>query len=562
MRAAARRLVPPAVLVLVACLSCQSAQRADIVFHNGIVWTGTDAPGVTAVAVAGERIVYAGADDGALRLRGAGTRVVDLEGRLLLPGLVDAHAHLHNLGAQLGEVSLVGTTSAGAVRERVLAAQAAAAPGAWIHGRGWDQNDWPATGFPTWRDLAGTDANPVYLDRVDGHAVWLNRAALDACGITRATPDPPGGRVVRDARGEPTGILIDNAEALVLAHLPEPTAEAIDANLRRAIRACNRVGLTGVHDAGTSAEVLASLRRIAAAGGLTLNVYAMLDSGEPAVMHAALRAGAGDEFGGRLVTRSVKLRADGALGSRGAALLAPYDDDPGNSGLAVTAPESLYAWTVAAIRHGFQPATHAIGDGANRMMLDIYERALAATGARDARPRIEHCQIVAVEDLPRFARLGVIASMQPTHATSDMPWAARRVGDARLRGAYAWRTLLASGAQLAFGSDAPVESIDPLWGIYAAVTRRDHNGDPRGGWLPGECVNVAEALSGFTAGAAYAAFDEADGGTIAVGKRADLTVIDRDILTGPPEAILDARVRMTVMRGEIVFDRAESGTED
>ncbi len=530
------------------------AEAADLIFRGGVVWTGTDARGVTCVAVRGERIVYAGDVAGGEKLRGEGTRVVDLRGGLLVPGLVDAHVHMKNLGVLLGEVSLVGTTSAAAVAALVRDAQQSSPPGTWIHGRGWDQNDWDEKAFPTWRELAGTEANPVYLDRVDGHAVWLNRTALDACGITRETPDPEGGRIVRDTAGNPTGVLVDNAESLVDAVVPRPSAEELDAILRRAIDGCNRAGLTGVHDAGTGSAVLESLRRLHAAGDLTLNVYAMLDSDEPDMVRAAMRAGPAEECGGRLVVRCVKLRADGALGSRGAALLADYDDEAGNAGLVVTPAESLLAWTVATLEHGFQAATHAIGDRGNRIALDAYAGALDRVPTNDSRPRIEHCQILAPADIPRFARLGVIASMQPTHATSDMPWVEARIGVNRMEGAYAWRSLADAGAVLVFGSDAPVESIDPLWGIYAAVTRQDHAASPPGGWLPEERVDVGEALRAFTAGAAFAAFDERRAGTIAAGMRADLTVIDRDITSIPPLEILNARAVMTVVRGKIVYE--------
>ena len=287
----------------------------------------------------------------------------------------------------------------------------------------------------------------------------------------------------------------------------------------------------------------------------------MLDSEYPNLVRDGFRAGPREEFGGRLVVRAVKLRADGALGSRGALLIAPYDDDPANSGLVVTPRDSLLAWSVAALRHGFQPATHAIGDGGNRMILDVYQAALAEVAARDARARVEHCQILDPADLPRFASLGVVASMQPTHATSDMPWAAVRVGEERLRAAYAWRSLLSSGAHLAFGSDAPVESVDPLWGIYAAVTREDHDGNPPGGWRPGERITVQEALEAFTSGAAYAAFDETRGGVIAPGMRADLTVIGTNLLSCAPAEILSARVVMTLVRGRVVYQAGRAGED-
>ncbi len=545
------------VWILFLLQSCAPGERADIIFRNGIVWTGTGAQDVTCVAVTGDRIVYAGSDAGARRLQGPETRLVDLSGRMLLPGLVDAHAHLHSLGRALGEVALEGTQSAAEVAQRVRETQKDAVPGAWVHGRGWDQNDWAVTEFPTWRDLTATEANPVYLGRVDGHALWLNRTALDACGITRDTPDPPGGRIIRDETGAPTGVLVDNAENLVLEHVPDPAPDEVDARLRRAIRECNRVGLVGFHDAGTTPDVLASLRRLGAAGELTITVYAMLDSEYPALLEEAFDGGRREEFDGRLVLRSVKLRADGALGSRGAALLEPYDDEPGNTGLIVQPESTLYALTLRAFESGLQPATHAIGDRGNRLILDVYERAAAAVHPQDARPRVEHCQILDLADLPRFASLGVIASMQPTHATSDMPWAAVRVSEARLAGAYAWRSMLDSGAHLAFGSDAPVESIDPLWGIYAAVTRQDHAGNPAGGWRSSEKVTMEEALQGFTSGAAYAAFDETRAGTIAPGMRADLTVVDTNLLTCTPADILTARAVMTVVHGAIVYEASE-----
>jgi hypothetical protein len=362
--------------------------------------------------------------------------------------------------------------------------------------------------------------------------------------------------VVRDARGEPTGVLVDEAEKLVVAHVPAPTASDLDRRLARAVQECSRLGLTGVHDAGTTEAVLASLRRLGERGALTVNVYCMLESDEPEFVRAWLARGPASELDGRLAVRSVKLRADGALGSRGAALLRPYDDDPGHAGLLVDPPDSLLAWTQAALRAGFQVGTHAIGDRGNRETLDAYARALRDIPAPDARLRIEHCQVVDVADLPRFAAMGVVASMQPTHATSDMPWAQARVGKDRLAGAYAWRTLLDSGAALAFGSDFPVEAVDPLWGVYAAVTRCDHDGNPPGGWMPEQRLSVEEAVRAFTFGAAYAAFDENDAGTIEVGKRADLTILDRDLLSIPPREILQTRAAMTIVRGQVVFEAA------
>lgn len=548
-------------LVLAAATSCGKSKPApaDLILLNGIVHTlaaGSEksATPPTAVVVAGDRVVFLGNDEQARAWAGERTRVIDVAGKAVFPGLVDAHGHLDNLGRWLEEVQLVGTTSRTDVLRLVMEKQATVGAGSWIHGRGWDQNDWTDVSFPSWRDLAGTEANPVYLERVDGHAMWLNRTALDRCGITRTTPDPPGGRIVRDANGEPTGVLVDNAEELVESHVPAASPDELDRRLQRSVDECARLGLTGVHDAGTSEAVLASLRRLGARDALSINVYALIDSDEANFARACMAKGPSVEFDGRLVVRALKLRADGALGSRGAALLRPYDDDPGNSGLLVDPPDSLVAWTREALRAGFQVGTHAIGDRGNRVTLDAYQQALADVPTADARLRIEHCQVLDLADLPRFAAMGVIASMQPTHATSDMPWAGTRVGTERLAGAYAWRTLLDSGAVLAFGSDFPVESVDPLWGIYSAIARTDHEGNPVGGWMPAQKLTVDEALRAFTAGAAYAAFDEKDAGTIEVGKRADLTVFDADVTTVSPYEMLRTRCAMTIVRGRIAFE--------
>lgn len=547
-------------IALAATLACNRSPTppADLILTNAIVHTFADSagagPDATSIAVSGERIVYVGDDTGAAKFRGPKTRTIDLAGKTVLPGLVDAHGHLANLGRSLEEVQLVGSTSRADVLQRVREAQSRIPAGEWIHGRGWDQNDWDLVAFPTWKDLAGTEANPVYLERVDGHAVWLNRAALDLCGITRATPDPRGGRIERDANGEPTGVLVDEAEKLLDGHVPVLDQTDLDRQLARAIAECNRFGLTGVHDAGTDPDVLASLRRIGERGELTMNIYCMLDSDVPAFVRAFFVTGPSTEFEGRLMVRAVKLRADGALGSRGAALLLPYNDDPHNEGLLVDPPDSLFAWTRESLRAGFQVATHAIGDRGNRETLDAYQRALTEVPSPGARLRVEHVQVVDLADLPRFASMGVIASMQPTHATSDMPWAETRVGTERLAGAYAWRTLLDSGAQLAFGSDFPVEAVDPLWGIYSAVTRADHEGNPIGGWMPEQGLTVAEAVRAFTYGAAFAAFDERDAGTIEVGKRADFSVFDNDVTTISPYDILRTRCAMTIVRGAVVYE--------
>lgn len=531
-------------------------ETADIVLRNARVFASDGRNSVeTAVATRGDRIVYVGNEQGVEAWIGKNTRVIDATGCTVTPGLVDAHGHLHSLGRILLDVNLIGTRSIDDVVARVREYEASSSGNDWIHGRGWDQNDWATKDFPTWRDLEATNQQPVYLDRVDGHAMWVNRRALEIAGITRDTPDPPGGKIIRDAQGDPTGVFVDNAEALIEDHIPEPSAKLLDRRLAAAVKECNRVGLTGVHDAGTTRPVLDALRRLGESGALSLNVYCMIDSDDRALCRERFAAGPAQEFDGRLTMRCVKLRADGALGSRGAALLSPYEDDPGNVGLNVQPAESLLAWTEAALRAGFQVATHAIGDRGNRIVLDAYERAGGEKGIRNARLRIEHCQILDLADLPRFASLGVIASMQPTHATSDMPWAETRVGANRLAGAYAWRALLANGAVLAFGSDFPVESVDPVTGIYAAVTRQDADGNPPGGWRTEEKIGIEEAIVAFTGGAAHAAFDENDAGRIEPGLRADLTVLDHDVWYGDPRILLETHAKYTIVRGRVVYER-------
>jgi predicted amidohydrolase YtcJ len=528
---------------------------ADAIFHGGTIYTLADGtPRVESVVVDGGRIVFAGDLAGARRYAGENTQWIDLEGHTMIPGLTDAHAHLRGLGRYLAQLQLENATSASAVREMVRQAQEGTPPGRWIQGRGWDQNDWEPKEYPTWRDLAGTEANPVYLRRVDGHAAWVNKAALERCGVTRDTLDPAGGRILRDERGDPTGVLIDNAVDLVFDQIPEPSAREVDDWMEAAIRHCNERGLTGFHDAGIKKEDLESFGRLYDRGELTLRVYCMLSTEDKdlAFTEEQVRAGPRSLAGGMVTVRAIKMYADGALGSRGAALLEPYSDDPGNTGLLVDPVVQLKRLSRLAVEHGFQACTHAIGDRGNRVILDVYEKALEGAGG-DRRFRVEHAQVVSPEDIPRFRQLGVIPSMQPTHCTSDMYWAEERLGPERIKGAYAWRSFLDDANRLPLGSDAPVESVDPLWGLYAAVTRRDHSGWPEGGWYPGQRMTIEEAVAGYTIDAAYAAFAENDAGTIEAGKLADFTVLDRDVFEIPPAEILNTRVVQTVLAGQVVF---------
>ena len=534
---------------------------ADLLLFGGVVHTlEADRPTVDAIAVRGDRIVALG--DEALALRGEDTRAIDLGGRTVLPGLHDAHAHFIGLGKALQNLDLKGTASAADVQHEVLAACAGAAPGEWIYGRGWDQNDWEDARFPSWKDLKGCDDNPVYLSRVDGHALWVNDVALKLAGIHKGTADPDGGRILRDELGIPTGVLVDNAEALVLDLVPAPTHDQL---VKRALLAqdeCLRLGLTSVTDAGVDAAGFAVYEELGSQGKLKVRIHAMVQ-GEAELIEQQLalgpRSGLHDHH---LSVRAIKLYADGALGSRGAALLEPYSDEPEHSGLVVTDPGEIHGVCLRALRAGFQVCTHAIGDRGNRVTLDAYERALddlrAETGVLpDHRLRVEHAQVLHLDDIPRFAALGVLPSMQPTHATSDMAWAGERVGPERLAGAYAWRRLLDTGTRLPLGSDFPVESPAPLWGIHAAVTRQDHAGQPDGGWLPDQRLTVEEAVRGFTADAAYGSFEEDLKGTLAVGKLADLVVLSRDVFAVPPAEILETEVQMTVIGGAVAYGTLE-----
>ena len=499
------------------------------------------------------RIVAVGARDEVLA-KAPGAPVHDARGATVVPGLIDAHAHLMGLGFALMQADLVGARSKAEVLERLQAFAANLPDGAWLLGRGWDQNDWPDKTFPTAADLdAAFPARPVWLERVDGHAGWANSAAM-----RRATRDlggdwqPAGGLIVR-ADGKPTGVFVDAASELIDAVVPPPDDTLRAEALRRALAAAASVGLTGVHDMGTSVADLDLYKRFADAGQFTLRVVAYAD-GDAAALDALCRSGPYRHPGGRVRMAGVKFYADGALGSRGAALKAPYSDDHGNHGLLVTPPEKLLDGMRKARGCGAQAATHAIGDRGNRLVLDDYATVLGDAARSDHRWRVEHAQIVSVGDIPLFERLRVIASMQPTHATSDMPWAEARLGRERLAGAYAWRRFLQANVRLALGSDFPVESADPRLGLYAAVTRQDLEGEPPGGWLPDQKLTPAEALRGFTTDAAWAGFMENEVGRLAPGLRADFVLLEADPLTAPARQLPDIKVLSTWVDGSRVYD--------
>jgi len=552
-----RRIVLVLLLVLAGALAgCGDAAEPGLVLHGGRIITldGEEPTAATAVLVRDGRIEIVGSDDEVTAAARDDDRLVDLAGAVVVPGFADSHCHLHGLGKALVQIDLVDTPSAAACVELVESAATDATPGAWLEGRGWDQNDWPEAVYPD-RGLldAVSGDRPCYLRRVDGHAAWVNSAALDAAGITAATPDPVGGLILRDQRGEPTGILIDNAVDLVDDVVPEPTAEERRRRVRLAVEHCLAHGITTVHDAGISWESVALYREMAGAGELQLRYYGMLTD-EPATLDPGLAAGPIHDAGGLFTVRAVKLYADGALGSRGALLLADYTDEPGRRGLPVTAPAHMDSVARRAAAAGFQVCTHAIGDGANRLVLDIYEEILGGLDPGDRRWRVEHAQILDPTDIPRFAELGVIAAMQPVHCTSDMDWAGERLGPDRLAAAYAWRSLLDAGAHVCSGTDFPVERVSALAGLFSSRTRTHPDGTPLGGWQPQERLDGRTALELYTAGSAYAAFAEDELGRIAPGYRADLTVLDGDPVACAPAELLDMQVLMTVVNGIIVFE--------
>ncbi|MFQ5745635.1 MAG: amidohydrolase [Gemmatimonadota bacterium] len=538
---------------------------ADLVLRGGVVFVG-DAEGTKAraVAIRGDRILAVGPQ--AEGLIGPSTRVVELRGRLVTAGMNDAHLHLGAGGLSMLNVRLEGTTSLARIEARVREAADAAPSGEWVTGRGWDHTRLPAAerGPDGWPPRAPLDRaapdRPVFLKRVDGHTAWVNGAALRALGIDETTPDPPGGRILHDPEtGEPTGILLENAADAAEAAIPEPSDARAMQGLEMALDVARRTGLTSVQTRVTARDVrnLESLRR---EGRLTLRVYGWRPLTDE-ILATYRRAGITEGFGGPwLRIGAVKAYVDGTLGSRTAWMLEPYADDPGTRGISRIEPETLRRLVLAADSAGLQVLAHAIGDAANREVLDIYEEAARTGPARPRRHRIEHAQVLDAADIPRFARLGVVASMQPTHATSDMRWAEARIGHERAaEGAYAWRSLLDAGAHVAFGTDFAVEPMAPIEGLYSAVTRqsRERPGEPPSGWLPEQRLDIEEAIRLYTAGSAWAEFEEDRKGRLEPGMLADVVVWDRNLLEVPPERLLQAKPDLTIVGGRVVFRRSE-----
>jgi hypothetical protein len=546
-------------LLAAAPLAAQApqVQPADLIVTGAHVYTSDAArPLAQAFAVRGDRVAFVGSAREALTLRGPATRVVDLPGLTVIPGITDAHVHLAGLGTALRTVDLVGTRSYDEVVQRVVARAARARRGEWIRGRGWNQMDWPDTRFPTHEALSrAVPNNPVVLTRVDGHASLVNARALEAARITAQTRDPDGGRILRNADGSPAGVFVDAAQGLVRRVMPPSSTDEQREEILAAVTEANRWGLTGIHDAGVGPGTIDLYEELARAGRYHLRNYVMIDDDSATLRRYFARGPQQALYDGRLWIRAIKGVADGALGSRGAAMLEDYSDEPGIRGLITTPIEYLRSVAVQALRNGFQFNVHAIGDRANREALDAFEYALGQVPTADHRFRIEHAQIIHRQDIPRFAQLGVIPSMQGSHQSSDAPMAMNRIGWTRAQGAYAWRSLLSTGVVIPNGTDFPVEAVNPLIGFHALVSRQDASHWPAGGWFPAERMTREEALLSMTLWPAYASFTEGVQGSLTPGKYADFVVLSQDIMTVAPERILETGVLMTVLGGRVVYQK-------
>ena len=483
-----------------------------------------------------------------------GIRVIDGNGQTLLPGLIDAHGHILSYGRLLLQVDLGGSLSETEAAQRVADFYSKNEELEWIQGRGWNQVLWESNEFPgaDSLDLVVSD-KPVWLRRIDGHAGWANTKAMELAGVTRESEDPNGGQIIRDEYGYPTGVFIDTAMNYIASQIPTSTTEELKNALSMAMNRLASYGLTAVHDAGVSSQTIAAYKQLAEEGPLPIRVNVMLAASDPLFLDR-LEEGYFRSDDDTLTINSVKIVGDGALGSRGAALIEDYSDDSDNRGLLRYNDERLEYLMRVAMNGGFQVNTHAIGDNANMKVLDNYERLISETDSRNLRHRIEHAQILRYEDILRFAKLGVIPSMQATHATSDKNMAQDRIGEVRIQGAYAWRKLMQADTLIANGSDFPVESPDPIWGLHASVTRQDQSNEPPGGWLPDERMSLEEAFASFTVNAAFAGHQENLLGTLEAGKKADFIIIDRDIFKIPENELWQTQALETWVNGEKITD--------
>ena len=548
-------------VLLLSALHISGAKAAvgsvDALYINANGYSLTGQPGADAklqqfstLVVNDGRVVAIGGDDLAERYIEQARSTTDLAGQTLLPGITDAHGHMLGLGLYLQQVDLRTATSESDAAQRVAKYANAETDVEWIIGRGWNQENWENRSFPSTPSLDEVvEQRPVWLTRVDAHAGWANSKTLELAGITADTMDPPGGEIIRDEKGEPTGVLIDNAMNLVDEIIPQATADQRQAALQLGFDELLSLGITGMHDAGISQADLELYQELAANEQLPVRIYGMLAATEPNLPEL-VAAGPVTTANDMLTVRSVKIYADGALGSRGAALIQPYSDAPNQTGLMVTSEEAIEQLYDLIIPAGFQINIHAIGDAANRIALDQFERVFDEFGGRNLRHRIEHAQVVHVDDLKRFKELDIIASMQPTHATSDKNMAEDRIGKERLKGAYAWQTLLEQGTIVAAGSDFPVELANPFFGVHAAVTRQDRDNQPEDGWYAHEAMTLEQSLRAFTLDAAFASGQEQQLGSLEPGKWADFIILKQDPFAVDTKRLWETDVLATYVAGE------------
>ncbi|MCU0419771.1 MAG: amidohydrolase [Cyclobacteriaceae bacterium] len=560
-----------AILFSIFFLSCARHPEADMVIRGGTIYTvNEEQPVVEAVVVVGDTIAFAGSASGAQKWIGDGTEVIDLQGHTLTPGWIEGHGHIMGLGYNELNLDLMDVKSYEELVERVREAVAKAQPGQWILGRGWHQDKWDTKpekmvkGFQTHELLSSVSPNnPVFLRHASGHAGFANAKAMQVAGVNQLSKESlaensqEGGEIIRDELGNPTGIFNERAQQLITRFIPEATAETDTQALDLAIKACLRNGITGFHDAGASRENIALFRQFRSEGKLNTRLYVMITGWDSPLIYEYFRQGPEVDSAHWLTVRAVKLNCDGALGSRGAWLLDEYSDRKGFYGMATYPMDSVLKMAREGLRHGFQICAHAIGDRANREILDRFEAALKENPAPgDHRFRIEHAQHLHPSDIPRFGKLGVIPAMQAIHLSSDRPWAIERLGEKRINeGAYMWQSLLQTGAKIVNGTDVPVEPLNPLASFYASVTRKTLKGEPAGGFEPAEKMTRAQALRSYTLDAAYGAFEEKIKGSIEVGKLADFTILSKDVMRVSEEELLSTEVMMTVVGGKVLYKR-------
>lgn len=561
------------LLIIIFLFSACSEKRkpADLIISGGTIYTVDEKqPKVEAVAVAGDRIVYAGTLKGAEEFKGEQTQMLDLKGKVMTPGWIEGHGHFMGLGFNELELDLMNVKSYEELVEKVKEAVAKAKPGQWILGRGWHQDKWDQKpskmikGFQTHELLsAASPNNPVFLRHASGHAGFANAKAMQMAGVNQLSIEKlskdmnEGGEIIKDELGNPTGIFNERAQSLISKYIPKETEETNAKALELAIQASLQNGITSFHDAGASRTSIELFKKFKQEGKLQTRLYVMLTGFDPSLVYEYFRMGPVIDSTGLLTIRSVKLNCDGALGSRGAWLLEPYTDRTDFSGMATLSMDTVAKISIEGLKYGFQICSHAIGDRANREILDRYEAAFKSNPekAKDARFRIEHAQHLAPSDIPRFGQLGVIPAMQAIHLSSDRPWAIERLGEKRIKeGAYMWQSLLKSGAKVVNGTDVPVEPINPIASFFASVTRQTLKGEPEGGYEPAEKMTREQALKSYTLDAAYGAFQEKILGSIEVGKLADFTVLSQDIMTIPDNQVLSTKVEMTIFGGKVLYE--------